>query len=235
MDPAEMNTTEEAPLNYFNYFTEIEETFVRRRGKNLLLSPLDWAMIESWQERGIPLHIVIRAVENVFDVFDRNPRPRTIKGLMYCREEVEAQYTEWLKMRAGKEVDEKPAEDGLSTEAIAEHINSAIALLGQKQTREMREFYDRAAVRLKELLNSLNQDLAIIDNSLLDIEKFLDQALLTNYDREHLSIIEAELAGQLAGYRSGMEEEAYRSTFEIMLLKRLRENEDLPRLGLFNL
>ena len=42
-------------MNYFNYFSEIEELFIRRRGRNLLLSPLDWALIESWQEREVPL------------------------------------------------------------------------------------------------------------------------------------------------------------------------------------
>ncbi len=38
------------PSNYFNYFTEIEEHFQRARGTGLfLLSPLDWALIESWK------------------------------------------------------------------------------------------------------------------------------------------------------------------------------------------
>src|SRR4051812_41415729 len=82
-------------LNYFNYFTEIEETFVRRRGKHLFLSPIDWAMIETWQERRIPLHIVIRGIESVFDGFEKKPGPRSIKGLLYCREEIEAQYQAW--------------------------------------------------------------------------------------------------------------------------------------------
>ena len=76
---------------------------MRRRGKNLLLSPIDWAMIESWQERGVPLHIVIRGIESVFDSFDKKPSARTIKGLLYCREEIDAQYQEWLAMNAGKE------------------------------------------------------------------------------------------------------------------------------------
>ena len=89
-------------MNYFNYFTEIEDTFVRRRGKHLLLSPIDWAMIDTWQERGIPLHIALRGIEEVFDNFDKNPGPRTIKSLMFCREEVEAQYQEWLASQAGK-------------------------------------------------------------------------------------------------------------------------------------
>ena len=83
-------------MNYYNYFTEIEDAFIRRRGKNLLLSPLDWALIEGWQERGVPLHVVLRAIETVFDGYDRQPNQnRTIKSLFYCREEVEAQYVEW--------------------------------------------------------------------------------------------------------------------------------------------
>ncbi len=69
-------------LNYYNYFTEIEETFIRRRGKNLLLSPLDWALIEAWQEREVPLHIVLRGIEKVFDLIDKQPhRKRTVKSL----------------------------------------------------------------------------------------------------------------------------------------------------------
>ena len=44
-------------MNYFNYFTEIEDAFVRRRGKHLLLSPMDWALIESWKELKVPLHV----------------------------------------------------------------------------------------------------------------------------------------------------------------------------------
>src|SRR3954462_11772574 len=98
-----------AAVTYYNYFTEIEDTFVRRRGKHLFLSPLDWALMDGWKERGIPLHIVIRSIESVFDVFDRQPAgTRTIKSLFYCREEIESQYTEWLNSRVGgSEEDEK--------------------------------------------------------------------------------------------------------------------------------
>jgi len=120
-------------LNYFNYYTEIEETFVRRRGKNLFLSPLDWALMEVWQERGIPLHIVIRSIESVFDVFDKQPPgTRTIKSLFYCRDEIEAQYTEWLAAQAGKGSengdDNKPV--AFSNETVREHISFWTAKVG---------------------------------------------------------------------------------------------------------
>jgi hypothetical protein len=88
-------------LNYFNYFTEIEDAFVRRRGKHLLLSPMDWALIESWKEMGVPLHVALRGVEQAFDSFEAKPRRRSVKSLLYCQEEVEAQFAEWRESQTG--------------------------------------------------------------------------------------------------------------------------------------
>jgi len=53
-------------VNYFNYFTETEEHFQRARGTGLfLLSPLDWALIESWNNSGVPLEAVLRGIEDL--------------------------------------------------------------------------------------------------------------------------------------------------------------------------
>src|SRR4051812_15513367 len=94
-------TRAQAPLNYFNYFTEVEDAFIRRRGRHLLLSPLDWALIESWKEMGVPLHVALRGIEKAFDSYEARPRKRSVKSLMYCQEEVEAQYAEWLESQTG--------------------------------------------------------------------------------------------------------------------------------------
>jgi hypothetical protein len=88
-------------LNYFNYYTEIEDAFVRRRGKHLLLSPLDWALIESWKGMGVPLHVALRGIEKSFDSYEARPRSRSVKSLFYCQEEVEAQFADWLEMQRG--------------------------------------------------------------------------------------------------------------------------------------
>ena len=72
-----------SPQNYFNYFTEIEDAFVRRRGKHLMLSPMDWALIERWKELNVPLHIVLRGIEKSFDSWEAIPRKRTVKSLLY--------------------------------------------------------------------------------------------------------------------------------------------------------
>lgn len=225
-------------FNYYNYFTEIEDTFVRRRGKNLFLSPIDWALMEVWQERGIPLHIVLRSIESVFDVFDKQPAgTRTIKSLFYCREEIEVQYKEWLTAQTGRSAEgaDQKAADGFSREAIANHIAAAVEKLKANNISELREEIDRAVTRLEEFAATLGDDLETVDQTLGDVEKLLDRAMLTNWDREHLKVLEKEIAGQLKAYKAEMDADSYKNTFELMLLKRLREEADIPRLGLYYL
>lgn len=223
-------------MNYYNYFTEIEETFVRRRGKHLFLSPLDWALIDGWKERGIPLHIVIRSIESVFDVYDRQPAgTRSIKSLFYCREEIEAQYNEWRASRVGRNEDDDQNETAFSTDEIAAHIDGSINKLKAASDPSLAEDVSRAIARLGQLRDDLTEDVEIIDKTLGDIEGLLDRSLLENWDKETLKTLENEVAGQLRAYKADMEKDAYKKTHELMLLKRLREEAGIPRLSLFYL
>ncbi len=192
--------------------------------------------MEVWQERGIPLHIAIRAIENVFDAFDKRPTTRTIKGLMFCREEVEAQYEEWLRSQAGKtESSNGDTSEPFSAEAASAHISRQIEQLRLVKLDGIREDLERVAARLDELMADPGDDAEHIDRSLADIEKFLDNALLTNSDKQHLNKLEKDVLDQLKPYKSGMEPETFAKTFELMLLKRLREDHRIPRLTLFYL
>ncbi len=99
----------------------------------------------------------------------------------------------------------------------------------------MRDDFDRAIARLEELLANFSEDFELVDKSLSDIETFLDKALLTNSDKVHLKNLEKEINGQLKAYKAGMEADVYKKAFDLMLLKRLREEEGIPRLSLFYL
>src|SRR5262245_42301739 len=89
-------------MNYFNYFTEVEEEFVKRRGSHMLVSPLDWTLIETWKRRGIPLHIVLRGINSSFDGYDqRLNRGRKVNSLFFCQQEVEALFQEYIESRVG--------------------------------------------------------------------------------------------------------------------------------------
>ncbi|HET7871247.1 MAG TPA: hypothetical protein VFL42_01975, partial [Terriglobales bacterium] len=75
--------------NYFTYFTEIEQHYQKRRGTGLLLSTLDWALIETWKDAGIPLEAVVRGIDETFDKYDRRPKKtKKINSLAYCSQEV---------------------------------------------------------------------------------------------------------------------------------------------------
>lgn len=194
-------------------------------------------MIEGWRGRGIPLHVVIRAIESVFDTFDKNPKPRTIKGLLYCREEVEAQYVEWSAAQVGKSSGDaaESSEQTLETADIQKHIAEAIDRFEQINYAHLSEDIGRVCTRLASLGEDLSGGLEIIDSSLNDIENFLDQALLSNSDPEHLKQIEREIAGQLKGYKAEMEKDAFEQTRRLLILKRLRDDIGIPRIGLFYL
>src|SRR2546425_11421803 len=152
-------------LNYFNYFTEIEDTFVRRRGKHLHLSPMDWALIESWKESGVPLHVALRGIEKSFDSWEAKPRKRSVKTLLYCQEEVEAQYAEWLEARVGAatgdeanlpEATEAPALP-FARAVILEHLQRARARLTEtrKQRSANEDEFSESLFRAAALLGHL--------------------------------------------------------------------------------
>ncbi|HWS54606.1 MAG TPA: hypothetical protein VN228_10780, partial [Pyrinomonadaceae bacterium] len=166
-EEARSGRKERPPLNYFNYFTEIEETFVRRRGKHLLISHLDWVLIESWKQMGIPLHVVLRGIETAFDSYESKPRKRSVKSLYYCQEEVEAQFAEWVEAQtgaarpaadeggeaapAGEASDEKARGLPFPREVISAHLADARAALArgaEKAGGGLGEAMARAASRL---------------------------------------------------------------------------------------
>ncbi len=241
-------------MNYFNYFSEIEELFIRRRKRNLLLSPLDWALIETWQEREIPLHIILRAIEKVFDAVDRQPaKKRTVKSLLYCREEIEAQYAAWLEMQVGKNGDNKvqssrfkvqssedtnlSKSDLFSEEAIAAHLEKVSAELNRalnKLNKTEGDLHATLGKVSKHLAELRQKSFAAqkLEESFEKLDALVDESLLRNFETE---AIKSEIEKQIASYKNKMEREIYERTFDLMLLKRLREKAEIPRLSLFNL
>ncbi|MBA3694175.1 MAG: hypothetical protein H0W77_12185, partial [Acidobacteria bacterium] len=154
--------------------------FIRRRGRNLLLSPLDWALIETWQEREIPLRIILRAIEKVFDGVDKQPaKKRIVKSLLYCREEIEAQYAAWLEMQVGKKVQSSKFKvqsfedtslsksDLFSEEAIAAHL-------------------EKVSAKLNHALNKLNKTEGELKTTLGKVSKHLAELRQKPYAPEKL-------------------------------------------------
>src|SRR5271169_2105833 len=76
--------------NYFNYFTEIEEHFWKKRGAPLLVSPLDWPIMETWQKAGVPLEAALKGIDQAFESYQRSRRGagKPLKSLAYCTDAV---------------------------------------------------------------------------------------------------------------------------------------------------
>lgn len=253
-EDARTSADERPRLNYFNYFTEIEETFVRRRGRHLLLSPSDWVLMESWKQMGVPLHVALRGIETAFDSYESKPRKRSVKSLYYCQEEVEAQFAEWLESQTGAAAaadgdaasdvpDANDAGRGLPfpRETIAAHLASSRETLerGAGAGDQLSEALARAAARLSELERGFNAaarpDAAQLEDALSDLEDLLDRALRAATPPAELEAARARAAEQLRPYRERMERAVYEQTLDNLLAKLLREARGIPRLSLFYL
>ena len=237
-------------LNYFSYFSEIEDTFVRRRGKHLMLSPIDWALIESWKERGVPLHVTLRAIEHAFDSHEAKKRKRSVKSLLYCQEEVEAHYAEWLETRVGSH--EETAADGgedakspFPREVVIGHLarsREALAQLAAARNQtgdELSEALMRAVTLLTEIesdyATAAQPDARRLEDSLTGIERMLSDALYSVASTEQLEQTRKEITQQLRPYRVHMDAAVYEQTIANLVLKHLREQYGVPRLSLFYL
>jgi hypothetical protein len=246
---------DERPFNYFNYFTEVEDAFVRRRGAHMLVSPLDWSLIESWKEIGIPLHIVLRAIERTFDGWEARPhRHRRVNSIFFCQQEVESCYAEYRQSLVGSaEADVAggaalaPAEDADSPfprakveaylERVAGELETARGLADERGLAGLAEALGRAMERLAEIDASLaasaQMDAEGLERDLTSLEVVLLEALLEHAPPAEVAAARDEAKAQLRPYKKGMEKEIYRQTFDKFVARRLREVCRIPRLSLF--
>jgi hypothetical protein len=213
--------------NYFNYFTEIEEHFQRRRGSLLLLSTIDWALIETWREEGIPLVAVLKGIDSAFDKYDARKaraRVRRINGLAWCAQEVLAAMEDMREAAVGAAPARPgPAEQGFEQERIAVHLNAAAQqLVGFPELAEKLRSLASAKLPLEEL-----------EQSLTVLEQKLFALLLTTTSEADLLVLKQQAASELAPYKSRMPALQIRQVEQQFLHKRLLEKYNLPRLSLF--
>ena len=242
-------------MNYFNYFTEIEEEFVKRRGKHLLVSPLDWSLIETWQQRGIPLRIALRGVTQSFDKYDQQTRKYTrfVSSLFYCQPAVEEAYQQYLESHIGGHHENGASEaaapapeetNGFATGNIKlalDEWHETLTRLSISFAEDvlLAEAFDRAARRLEEISHDLSQPsddlLGQLDSDLNLIESFLLAAIQRHASAEKLTELHAAAEKDLKNYRKGMDKEVYEQTLNNWVARKLRDEYRVPRLSLFYL
>ena len=248
-------------MNYFNYFTEIEERFQQRRGSLLMLSTLDWALIETWREAGVPLEAVLRGIDAAFDKRDAQSlrgtrRQRSINGLAWCSQAV-LEATEQAKDAnigvAAHTADSSAArESGFEAARVARYLNRNAATLASAAS-SLAPPANRVATETASRLQAIASDLSPVSNleprpstlapgalnleetdrTLTVLEEKLFAALLSSTPEDELVALRAQADRELAPYRGKMQAVQIKQVQQQFLQKRLLEARALPRLSLF--
>ena len=228
--------------NYFNYFTEIEERYLQRRGGGLLLSALDWALIETWKDAGIPLQAVLRGVDAAFDKYDQKPsKTRKINSLAFCSQEVLAAAEDMKEAAVGAVPtrDESRAKQGFEADTISSFLQRNAAAL---ESAKIPDDAKAAKVIVSEAAKTLHQlasdaagkgRLEDLERRLTVLEEKLFAAVLTSTPDEEIVTIRAEADRDLAPYRRKMSGPQIDQLQKQYVQKRLLEKYQLPRLSLF--
>ncbi len=230
--------------NYFNYFTEIEERFQRRRGGVLLLSTLDWALIEMWKDAGIPLAAVERGIDAAFDRYDQRPsKSRKVNSLAYCSQEVLAAAEDMKEAAVGGETPERAKDPGFSRIEIVTFLRrSAEQLQAAKLPAKAGFSPSQLASETAEVLralaatveaNSSLPKLEDLERRLSVAEEKLFAVLLAVAGDDDAVGLRAEADRELAPYRAKMPAAQAEQLQKQYLRKRLLEKYKLPRLSLF--
>ena len=224
--------------NYFNYFTEIEEHFQRRRGSLLILSTLDWALIETWKDAGIQLDAVLRGIDATFDAHERKPsKSRKVNGLGFCTQEVLTAAEQMAEAAVGAVPAEKK-ETGLAVSEIAEFLNRNAAKLEKRSLPgAAAQIAAEAVVTLRKLAAEVQWQSTThaedLERRLTVMEEKIFAALLAATSDDAILAVRTEADRDLAPYRGKMNGPQIEQLHKQYIHKRILERYDVPRLSLF--
>ncbi len=220
--------TEPQALNYFNYFTETEEHFQRARGTSLfLLSPLDWALLESWKNSGVPLEAVLRGIDAAFEKWrGRKVKTQMVNSLAFCAQAVltEAQVmagTAQPKVR-------KEAAPPFGLEELRAYLTSNAAALPAE--------YESTTASLHKLASGAEEhyhDLEALEQRLTVLEERMLALARSRQTEEEMLDARQTLDRQLRPYRGKMTADQLSMLEKQYLERHLLEKSGLPRLSLF--
>jgi hypothetical protein len=232
--------------NYFNYFTEIEEHFWKKRGAHLLVSPLDWAIMETWQKAGVPLECALKGIDRAFESFQRSRRGagKPLKSLAYCTDAVLEAAEEQQEAAAGGQ----PRTHGdtiepFSREELRVYLKRNADILRSAACRyevaqpDLAVFFQQTAGKLassETLLEAPGKlDLEDLERRMAILDEKIHAALLTHASEDLMLKIRREVDSQLAAYRRKMKAEQLALVEKQYSQKRLLDEYQLPRLSLY--
>ncbi len=224
--------TEQWNLNYFNYFTEVEERFQQARGTALfLLSPVDWALIEDWKNANVPLEAVLRGIDRAFEKWRAGrSKIRSINSLAYCAQAV------LEEAEAMQGVDTRPSKQPAAAPFELDELRTYLA----RNAADLRKLPDAVYAEIAATLEALAADAEKQFEDLEDLERrltVLEEKMIafarTRESEEELLAARRSLDVELRPYRSKMSADQLARLERQYLDRRLLESLGLPRLSLF--
>ena len=224
--------------NYFNYFTEVEDRYLQRRGGGLLLSTLDWALIETWKDAGIPLEAVLRGIDSAFDKYDQRPtKTKKINSLAYCSQAVLSQAEDMKEAAVGAAPTGGQSKEGFDAATVVDFLRrNADSLAAAKlPAGTVQTMAEQEAKSLRQLGDEIGSKTRMedVERRLTVLEEKLFAALLTSTADDELVAIRSQADRDLAPYRSKMSGPQIEQLHKQYVHKRLLEKYRLPRLSLF--
>ena len=228
-------STREAPRASPDYYRTVERAFLELRGGGMILTPADWDVVCRWEERGIPLEVVLAGIRTALSGRIRGS-PRT--PLEACSTAVEAAFDAARRRRTGVPVPSAHAEtgSGRGLEALAgrlrewappEEVLADAAAAGPLRTKAR-----AAAERLERLGNQVDGGRASVEDTLRDIEGDLLTGLEAALRDSVRSEIEAEARRTLEPYRARMPASTWRDAFRQAFRQRVSRVSGLDRIAL---
>ena len=225
--------------SHFQYFAEIEEHFQQRRGTLLLLSTLDWALIESWKDAGLPLEAVLRGIDAAFDKYDRRPsKTRKVNSLAYCSQEVLAAAEQMKEAATGSARHQtREADAGLEQERVIAYLERNAKIFASTTVpgaaAGLVADYSSKLLELARELAARRGSLEDLERRLTVMEEKLFASLLACSPDDLLVDIRAHAERELTPYRSKMAAAQIEQLLKQCTNRRLLDRYGLARLSLF--
>lgn len=245
------------PAEFFNYFSDIEEFFVQRRGKHLVLSALDWTLIQTWRDAGIPLHVALRGIDRSMTSFEaRKARHFLVNNLFYCHQAVMEEFETYMTSRDGAHEEEEEAalpagaegegpDVGTEGDGDAVHALRLIANyqdeLGRLQENQalgtgIRETAARVLERLAlvraDIVEARHADAEKLEQDLRRLDSLLVEQLEADLEPDDFRSLTESCKQELKHYKKNLPKEMYAKILANLVRNRVRERFGLSDLSL---
>ncbi len=144
-----------------NYYREIENYLVSKRGRGLLISTSDYKVMKKWEKDGIPLEVIKKGIELTIDGinFSKRNKVNGIVTLSSCNRKVQKLWREQCDAKKGSQDEWMQPESDALKRSLAEDVASMLREIEKNKSSEwvsprIREAVEGFCGKLQELIGT---------------------------------------------------------------------------------